>query len=213
MSGNADELFSESSAETSAETSVEMSAESSVETSAESSEPITDIEPINFATIEQRLNVPVGTLQEWSGMDGFPAVVVKGSVSPGIADLRQVADWATKAQLVVFGPTQNKVSSYDQTETAESAAVIEYVTIKIPVVAGTSRRLSANPTQSMRLNGTENDIRLAMAAVYEGCTADGVVRSIGNESGKPVGSVSGMFKWIFESVYAEMNKNAESRDS
>ena len=92
MSGNADELFSESSAETSAETSVEMSAESSVETSAESSEPITDIEPINFATIEQRLNVPVGTLQEWSGMDGFPAVVVKGSVSPGIADLRQVAD-------------------------------------------------------------------------------------------------------------------------
>ena len=147
--------------------------------------------PVLLATIARNLGVQVETVEKWSKSEGFPLA------GDGVARLDEVKDWLSSEGILSTGETAEEVPSEASAESpvddlqadensdhlsiepvdlqdaneavSENESCVEWVTIRVPVVKGSSRRLAARLRHTFSLRSRDLHIREGYGCLIDGC--------------------------------------------
>lgn len=147
--------------------------------------------PVLLATIARNLGVEVEAVEEWSKLEGFPLA------GDGVARLDEVKVWLSENGVLGTGEAAEQVppeaaveSPVDDSQADESSdelsihpvdledanevvseneSGVEWVTIRVPVVKGSSRRLAARLRHTFSLRSRDLHIREGYGCLIDGC--------------------------------------------
>ena len=147
--------------------------------------------PVLLATIARNFGVEVETVEAWSQSEGFPLA------GDGVARLDEVRSWLAEAGIMSGETAVNEaqletsveatsvdsqsadvsdVLQVDPAASREAGAIdadqqsaVEWVTIRVPVVKGSSRRLAARLRHTFSLRSRDLHIREGYGYLIDGC--------------------------------------------
>ena len=166
--------------------------------------------PMLFPTLDKQLNLPPGTVADFSKQHGFPAA------GDGVARLSDVAEWVKQNQIgsdagggddpgFFDEPTVAAVAEQPASGELVEAEGVEFITVQLPIMRESSP-MPARSQVGFRLRGGDQKIRQVFGDLLAGLkrtkatTADDSV----------VQNFSDMFRFLGEHFSAAENSRDET---
>jgi len=165
--------------------------------------------PVQFKTIDRKMELPEGTVAGWSGIDGFPLAAEGVALESDVREFAvRVGLWSAEDGVVAEAvaavvPPQNPQTEPEPVAPPEVENVV-WVEIRVPVsvAAGKAPRIAHAPMTGFRFGSGDYDrlAREAMGRVLEGCRNSHVMRADGTH----VDKLGHSLKWILDQVAAQI---------
>lgn len=171
--------------------------------------------PVQFKTIERKMELPSGTVGRWAEMDGFPVAAEGVAVESRVREFAErVGLWTEETGLVaeaeesvVPPPVQpqelgNPAAADPPPETAVPEIVWVEIRVPVSVASGKAPRIAHVPMTGFRFGSGDHDraAREAMGRVLEGCRNSHVMRADGTHVDKLGHSI----KWLLDQIAAKI---------
>jgi len=169
--------------------------------------------PVQFKTIERKMELPAGTVQRWAEMEGFPTAAEGVAVESRVREFAErVGLWTEETGLipeadasVVPPPVQpQEMENPAAADPASDDPEIVWVEIRVPVsvASGKAPRIAHLPMTGFRFGSGDHDraAREAMGRVLEGCRNSHVMRADGTH----VDKLGHSLKWLLDQIAAKI---------
>lgn len=161
--------------------------------------------PVRFETLDKSLQVPSGTVENWSKEPGFPLAGV------GVALRDEVVKWQkskdpSSAEVAPESPPEIAGTLFsnppEKTSKVEIEGDVMWVTIRVPIVIDGPTLPGSNPVQALRIASSERHIKDTWGKVLHGCRA-GKSKLM---SSRDVRTSADSLKYVFEQICDAISK-------
>ena len=174
--------------------------------------------PVQFKTIERKMELPAGTVVRWAEMDGFPVAAEGVAVESRVREFAErVGLWTEETGLVPEAeesvvpppvqPQEVENPAAGDARAPEACAAndeIVWIEIRVPVsvASGKAPRIAHVPMTGFRFGSGDHDraAREAMGRMLEGCRNSHVQRADGTH----VDKLGHTLKWLLDQIAAKI---------